>query len=132
MNNFPSDQGIPMLTEVIPVQRPEPAPFVAPAPADDPLPVAGSHDLPAGKPAAMDDRQWQQLETDLREVVLEQLLGRVETMLEQRVRDTLADVLQIAVSNLADEIRGGLRDALTDMVEQAIADELAQVRVLKK
>lgn len=116
MSTFKPDAGIPVLTEIIdaPVldENPQPASLrVATAPA-----------------SAADLERWEHLERELRERVLQQVLKQIDAALEQRVRDSLADVLQIAVENLAGEIRDGLRRTVKEVVTQAVRQEIATAR----
>lgn len=76
--------------------------------------------------------KWEQLEVELRERVLQQVLDRIDFVLEQRVRDSLADVLQTAVTELASEIRTGLHHTLKEVVTRAVSQELIKAQSLKK
>ncbi len=71
---------------------------------------------------------WQALELQVREAVLKQVLGRIDFVLEHRVRDNLADVLQIAVTNLSNEIRSGLEKTLSDVISRAVTQEITKLR----
>ena len=68
------------------------------------------------------------MEQTLRENVLKQVLARVDFVLEHRVRDNLADVLQTAVEKLADEIRAGLKNSLEEVVTRAVTQEIAKAK----
>lgn len=132
MSSFPSmDAGIPVLTEVITnVPAPEP---VAPEPAEPvaapvPLQEEAVTDAPVVTGTAWDKEQWEQLEREVRERVLRQVLDRIDFVLEQRVRDSLADVLQTAVENLANEIKGGLHHAVRDVVTRAVSQEISKLQ----
>lgn len=132
MNNPSLDAGIPLLTEIIPPQQ-DSAPELkstkpAPASVIEPDTVA----LDVQSDADWSDGKWERLEREVSERVLQQLLERVDSMLEQRVRDSLADVLQIAVENLATEIRDGLHHAIKDIVTRAISQEITQLQAAKK
>jgi hypothetical protein len=133
MNNPTLDAGIPVLTEVIPAPQPASAPEKKEA---APLPEpAIKEDAPAlRKPAApeWDDEQWERLEREVRERILHQVLERIDFVLEQRVRDSLADVLQIAVEGLAEEIKGGLHHTIKDVVSRAVAQEIMHLQTTKK
>lgn len=71
--------------------------------------------------------QWKELEVTVRENVLRQVLSRVDFVLEHRVSDSLADVLQTAVDKLADEIRVGLRNSIEEVVKRAVTQELSKI-----
>lgn len=132
MSSNPSmDAGIPVLTEIIPV------PLAADMPAAEPAPPASAPaleaDMPgAGAPAALGQAQWERLEQEIRERVLLQVLERIDFVLEQRVRDSLADVLQTAVEKLASEIKGGLHHAIKDVVTRAVTQEITKLQSTKQ
>lgn len=132
MSNNPHDAGIPVLTEIIPapavagIVDAKPAPAVAPLAKDD---VAS---LEAHAASAWDEHDWNRLEQEIRERVLVQILERVDFVLEQRVRDSLADVLQTAVEKLASEIRSGLHHSIKDIVTRAVTQEITKLQGTKK
>lgn len=132
MSNNPHDAGIPVLTEIIPapavagIVDAKPAPAVAPEAKDD---VAS---LEAHAASAWDEHDWNRLEQEIRERVLVQILERVDFVLEQRVRDSLADVLQTAVEKLASEIRSGLHHSIKDIVTRAVTQEITKLQGTKK
>lgn len=129
MSNSPQDAGIPVLTEIIPVPavpaqaQEKPAGEVQPEPA----PVAAYSPSPAEE-----QERWEKLGREVRERVLYQLLERIDFVLEQRVRDSLADVLQTAVEKLAAEIKGGLHETMKDVVTRAVAQEITKLQATKK
>jgi hypothetical protein len=145
MSNPSRDAGIPVLTEVIEVvevidetaamEVPQPAAVpgtqpvntVSAAPAMPPS-AATVEDLEQRAIASMGGEDWARLERALRERILRQLLARADASLEQKVRDSLADVLQGAVSKLADEIRDGLHASLEDMILRAVSQEITRLR----
>lgn len=112
------DSSIPVLTEIIPA-----------APAAEPTPSAQPYETAAA--SAYSEEDWTQLEHTLRENVLRQVLSRVDFVLEHRVRDSLADVLQTAVENLADEIRAGLHKTLEDVIVRAVSQEISKAKSQK-
>lgn len=133
MSKPSSDAGIPLLTEVIaapavPVPDAPPADPPALAQALEPSPEA----LEAQAVASWSEEQWSRLERKIRERILRQILARTDALLEQRVRDTLADVLQTAVETLANEIRGSLHQGLEDIVTRAVSQEIARLQTAKK
>lgn len=131
MNNPASDAGIPLLTEVIPHHQSAPASGAAPEPANL-VPASSKNGSPeVRRISEWDEEQWRRMESEIRERILYQLLERVDAMLEQRVRDSLADVLQLAVSNLADEIRSGLRHTLKEVVTRAVSQEITRLKTTK-
>jgi hypothetical protein len=72
------------------------------------------------------------LERHLTERILQQLQGRVDFVLEQRLRDSMEDVLKHAVAGLTSEIRAGLQDTIERIVVRAVAQELTHLQALKK
>ncbi|MFZ6799778.1 hypothetical protein [Undibacterium sp. Di24W] len=101
-----------------------------------PLPVSQVKLVSAVKddiPASLDNSEmsadvFQQMEQTVRENVLRQVLARVDFVLEHRVRDSLAEVLQSAVDQLADDIRAGLRQSLEEVITRAVAQELTKLK----
>ena len=123
MSSSTSDAGIPLLTEIIP----------GPAPAETrrPAPPAVKEEGVALAPRAanvLDEDEWNRLEREIRERVLQQIIERVDLVLEQRVRDSLADVLQTAVEGLASDIRSGLHVSIRDAVTRAVTQEIARLK----
>jgi hypothetical protein len=127
----PLDAGIPVLTEII--ETPQQAHFAVSVPIPAPAPAPEIMPRTSASPAASastswDDALWQEAEHDMRERVLHQVMQGIDRALEQRVRDSLADVLQVAVERLAMEIRQGLHHSVKELVSQAVAEE---IRLLK-
>ncbi|CAN5828667.1 hypothetical protein BH11PSE12_BH11PSE12_14560 [soil metagenome] len=139
MNNQ-IDSSIPVLTEIIHLDTEFPAnsqhdvtsaaKHVSESNWEDPqhAPQIGQHD---DLQNYQQERQWEQLEQTLRENVLRQVLSRVDFVLEHRVRDSLADVLQTAVESLAIEIRTGLHKTMEEVITRAITQEIAKAKVSK-
>jgi hypothetical protein len=153
------DASIPVLTEI--VRETPPEPVVAPAAADaavaevviadepdhrrpraggDPISLAEPHSPEAATPApTLEERaaaqltseEWDALELRLCEQILGQLQGRVEFVLQQRLRDSMADVLQHALSGLTEEIRSGLEQTIEQIVSRAVAQELGHLKTLR-
>lgn len=132
MNDFLRDANIPVLTEII--ESPEQESFDDAQPAGG-GPSAAMHGLPppasraehaASMPAAGQD--WAGLEHEIRARVLRRVMAGIDTILETRIRDTLADVLQVAVGSLADEIRNGLQQSLEREIARAVSDEIARAQ----
>ncbi|WP_395004832.1 hypothetical protein [Undibacterium sp.] len=80
------------------------------------------------KTASISEQDWAELEQTVRENVLRQVLSRVDFVLEHRVSDSLAEVLQTAVDRLADEIRAGLRHSMEEVVTRAVTQELNKIK----
>jgi hypothetical protein len=90
-------------------------------------------------PASLEERaaaqlsaeEWDELELRLSERILRQLQGRVDFVLHQRVRDSMTEVLQHALSDLADELRTGLEQTIEQIVSRAVSQELAHLKTLQ-
>jgi len=115
------DANIPILTEVISVEDES---LVV---AEEPIGV--QHAEPVNQ-APLSEQTLEQLEKTLRESVLRQLLTRVDFVLEHRVRDGLADVLQTAVDGLAKDIREGLAKSLEEVIQRTVSQEISKIQSL--
>jgi hypothetical protein len=127
------DANIPVLTEVFtdqPVRKEAPE-AVAP-PAAEAAPAASEADLEARAIDHLTEPEWARLERRLSERVLQQLQGRVDFVLEQRLRDSMAEALQHAMAGLTGEIRESLQQTIEKIVVRAVAQELAHLQTLKK
>ena len=123
------DSSIPVLTEIIPAESFHGDANAFPGNAIIPAPTQG-----VDKGSSNDNisaEEWQQLEQTLRESVLKQVLSRVDFVLEHRVRDSLADVLQTAVETLAVEIRTGLHKTLEEVITRAVTQEISKAKINK-
>ncbi|MDO8652406.1 MAG: hypothetical protein Q7R66_09470 [Undibacterium sp.] len=118
MNNQ-IDSSIPVLTEIIHFDT-EP---ITTNSADHAILSALAEDI--------NEDKWQHLEQTLRENVLRQVLSRVDFVLEHRVRDSLADVLQTAVESLAIEIRTGLHKTMEEVITRAVTQEITKAKITK-
>jgi hypothetical protein len=120
------DANIPVLTEVVQDKAAAPASeAAAPAPAPEPAGAAGLDERAA---ASLSEHDWSLLERRIAERMLQQLRERVDFVLEQRLRDSMADVLQHALAGLTDEIRTGLQETLEEIVVAAVAQEVAHLK----
>ncbi|AMO93894.1 hypothetical protein CFter6_1180 [Collimonas fungivorans] len=130
------DANIPLLTEVIVplptltdiIETPQAAAVAAPGLDDD-----GSFDLPKARQEetaarTLSQHDWERLEAEVREKVLQQLQDRIDFVIEQRVRDGLADVLQTAVEGMAAQIREGLHQTLDEVISRAVSLELVKLK----
>jgi 3-oxoacyl-ACP reductase-like protein len=130
------DASIPVLTEVVqetaPAQAGARAPDKAPAPAAAAAPNRGTAPpIEERAAAALSDDDWEALELRLCERIVHQLQGRVDFVLQQRVRDSITEVLQHALAGLTDEIRNGLEQTIEQIVTRAVAQELAHLKTLQ-
>lgn len=126
------DAGIPLLTEIIPGPAPVESKRAGPAAE---LVEAAKDDiahLEARAAAVLEEEEWDRLEREIRERVLYQIIERIDFVLEQRVRDSLADVLQTAVEGLAADIKSGLHVSMRDVVTRAVTHEITKLKSAKK
>ncbi len=132
MSTTTSDVGIPLLTEIIPGPSTD---DIRRAPDDTAMveqATEGLASIEVRATAVLEEEEWQRLESEIRERVLYEVLERIDVVLEQRVRDSLADVLQIAVEGLATEIKGGLQVSIRDVVTRAVTQEITKLKSAKK
>ena len=113
--NQPFDASIPVLTEIM-NDEPPPAPAVAAAPADE------------AQPELDDAVDWEALQRRVSEQVLQQLSNRVDFVLEQRIKDSMAEVLEHALHALTAEIRDGLHDTIGKIVTRAVQQEITHLQ----
>ena len=102
------DASIPVLTEIM--QNEAPAPEVTALPAPD------------------NDEAWEALERRLCERVLLQLSNRVDFVLEQRIKDSISEVLDHALHALTLEMREGLHDTIGKIVTRAVQQEITHLQ----
>ena len=111
---FHAESNIPILTEII-----------------DPQQLAALTQPTTSQVTSLSADDLEQLEKTLRESILRQLLTRVDFVLEHRVRDSLADVLQTAVDHLAEDIRKGLSKSLEEVIQRTVTQELSKLQSTK-
>ncbi len=137
------DASIPVLTEVFAEPTASGTPLAQPAPvveAEAPPPpapvVAALEDAPeALERRAVDHwsgEQWSVMERRVTERILQQLQGRIDFVLEQRLRDGIADAVDKAMTSFSADIRNSLGDTLSDVVTRAVSQEIAHIRMLEK
>ncbi|MDF3035414.1 MAG: hypothetical protein K0S28_688 [Paucimonas sp.] len=137
MSNLTIDAGIPVLTEFLDKPATAPAPAASAIREDIPIlreqipeaadTAVAAEPLPEEQPL-QPEFDFAEVEDELIERVLKSLQARVDPLVDSRVRDSLADVLQIAVDGIAVEIRQGLHEALKDVVSRAVSDEMARFK----
>ncbi|WP_025917252.1 hypothetical protein [Herminiimonas sp. CN] len=132
MNNDALDATIPVLTEIIAQEQG----FAGPASiSTSPSPVSPSESRAADpsdalSAAAVSDSQWQTLEQQISERILRQLQTRIDFVLEHRIRDGLAEALQLAVEGMTTDIRRGLHQTLEDVIARAVSQEIARLQTI--
>jgi len=133
MSNMTLDAGIPLLTEIIA----DPASFdtAAAMPYQPSIPgflLKENAVAPAmPQPVIWDQAQIEQMERKIIERVLQDMLGRIDFVLEQRIRDSLSDVLQNAMGGLMVEIRQGVQDTLENVITRAVSQEITKLQSSK-
>jgi hypothetical protein len=127
MSNQAFDASIPVLTEVF-EDKPAAPPAAEPVPEQDEL----HSELEQRAVDQWTEPEWTLLERRLSERILQQLQGRVDFVLEQRLKDSMEDVLRHALAGLTAEIQQGLQDTIQKIVVRAVAQELAHLQTLKK
>ncbi|MET3132483.1 hypothetical protein AAKU55_002757 [Oxalobacteraceae bacterium GrIS 1.11] len=116
MSQLPTfDPSIPVLTEVLEV----------PAFVDE------AEELETLARKQWNEQEWQVLEQRLSERILGKLQGRVDFVLDQRVRDCMADVLQQTLEDLTNHIRSGLQQTIEEIVTRAVSQELTHLQTKK-
>jgi hypothetical protein len=100
------DDNIPMLTEVVQVPR------------------YSKTELPK----AIDDVQFSALSERVEHNVMERILRHSEQLLDAKLKDDLAPVLQRATETLIADLKTTLSQSIRDMVSNAVADELTRLQ----
>jgi len=141
MNQDPAfDASIPVLTEVV---AESPAPGTPSAPVESAAPVAaaaGAAEDSGDTPEALERRaadrwsgeQWSVMERRLTERVLQQLQGRIDFVLEQRLREGIFDAVDKAMAGFSAEIRTSLHETLGQAVTRAVSQEIAHLQNVDK
>ncbi len=119
----PPPNRVPVLTEVVLVPRAD-APMASPAPT---VPL-GSGALPTLSPAAAVVVPDLPDENALVERVMSDLHRQIDLMFEQRIREKLLPALARIADMMVREVRTELSGAVREMVERAVANELARHR----
>jgi hypothetical protein len=132
MNHNPAfDASIPVLTEVF-QDQPVKNESDDGVETSQPVPDEADAGLEARAIDSWTEPEWSLLEHRLSERILHQLQGRVDFVLEQRLRDSMEEALQHAMAGLTDEIRRSLQQTIEKIVVRAVAQELTHLQTLKK
>jgi hypothetical protein len=118
--NKHSTSNIPTLTEIISIENDSETIPLAPQ-------EGGTDQASVTQESALEE-----LEKTLQEKVLRQLLTRIDFVLEHRIRDSLAEVLQTATDNLTKDIRHGLTKSLAELIHRTISQEISKIQSSKK
>jgi hypothetical protein len=126
--NAAFDASIPVLTEVFSDKAEKAAPPERAAVEQDPVSIH----LERRAVDTWTEPEWNLLERRLSERILQQLQGRVDFVLEQRVRDSMEEALTRALDGFTSELRAGLQETIEKIVARAVSQELAHLQALKK
>jgi hypothetical protein len=122
----------PEAPEPVETEQTEDAVEVAPPDAETAASATSDAELEARAVDSWTEPEWTLLERRLSERILHQLQDRVDFVLEQRLRDSMAEALQHAMAGLTSEIRESLQQTIETIVVRAVAQELAHLQTLKK
>jgi hypothetical protein len=126
MSQASFDASIPVLTEVL---KAEPLSDEVAAPPPQPSAAA---QLEAAAIDGWTEAEWAMMEHRLSVRIMHQLQSRVDFVLEQRIKDSMAEVLSHALHDLTNEIRIGLHDTIEKIVSRAVTQELTHLQAQKK
>ncbi|MFS2004429.1 hypothetical protein ACEN9F_12470 [Duganella sp. CT11-25] len=128
------DASIPVLTEVLKAEPlgDELLPGEASASAARATPAQQAAQLEADAVDGWSEAEWAMMEHRLSVRIMHQLQSRVDFVLEQRIKDSMAEVLSHALHDLTNEIRIGLHDTIEKIVARAVSQELTHLQAQKK
>jgi hypothetical protein len=133
MNTSSRNAGIPVLTEIIPAPAADSIPPAKTLPSRSAPETQYSAEMFESKVLShWTSEEWYRLERKIRERILRKVLGRIDSVIEQQVRDHLADVLQIAVEGLATDIKRRLQRSMEQVVARAVSEEVTRLQTTKK
>lgn len=136
MNPTSLDASIPILTEVIPAPT-------ASTP-ENTAAFAGSDGIHAKKPESanvlqaqlmpmaetdrLSDAEWARMEASLKERVLADLLSRIDELVAERLRDSVANVTKLIAERMAEDMHNSLRISLREVVARSVAQEIRRAK----
>lgn len=126
MSQASFDASIPVLTEVL---KAEP---LSDEVATAPPPASAAAQLEDAAIDGWTEAEWAMMEHRLSVRIMHQLQSRVDFVLEQRIKDCMAEVLSHALHDLTNEIRIGLHDTIEKIVSRAVTQELTHLQAQKK
>lgn len=126
MSQASFDASIPVLTEVL---KAEPLSDEVAVP---PPQHSAAAQLEAAAIDGWTEAEWAMMEHRLSVRIMHQLQSRVDFVLEQRIKDCMAEVLSHALHDLTNEIRIGLHDTIEKIVSRAVFQELTHLQAQKK
>ncbi|NMM90243.1 hypothetical protein B2J88_38940 [Rhodococcus sp. SRB_17] len=124
---------VPTLTEVV-----QWSPALAPDGAEEapPVPASASGDSPAWASAAAQPVPAAALAPpglpeDVEELLVHRIMQRVDVMLDQRLRDAIATVVQEQTRSVVPRLREEIESVVRQAVFEAVADELTAGAVVE-
>jgi hypothetical protein len=128
------DASIPVLTEVLKAEplRDDLLPGELATSAARATPAQQAAQLEADAVDEWSEAEWAMMEHRLSVRIMHQLQSRVDFVLEQRIKDSMAEVLSHALHDLTNEIRIGLHDTIEKIVARAVSQELTHLQAQKK
>lgn len=126
------DASIPVLTEVLKAEPLNEALLPGEADGATALRPTPEAQLEADAIDGWTEAEWAVMEHRLSVRIMHQLQSRVDFVLEQRIKDSMAEVLSHALHDLTNEIRIGLHDTIEKIVSRAVAQELTHLQAQKK
>ena len=132
MSKSKIDSGIPVLTEII--QAPSEHATFAAKPESPPPTRVPEHPEVVDVPTIDGwlNEEWNRLERKIGGRILHQVMERLESDIEDRVRDALADVLQTAVETLSTDIKQNLQATVHEVITRAVKEEISHMQTSKK
>jgi hypothetical protein len=79
-------------------------------------------------PGALSAQSLEDLAARVHGAVLEGLLARIEPMVEARLKETLADLLEQVLADMTAELKVSARNIVRDAVARGVVDEIAALR----
>ena len=130
------DASIPVLTEVLKAEplgdELLPGEVAGAAASTRATPAQQAAQLEADAIDGWNEAEWAMMEHRLSVRIMHQLQSRVDFVLEQRIKDSMAEVLSHALHDLTNEIRIGLHDTIEKIVARAVSQELTHLQAQKK
>ena len=130
------DDGIPVLTDMVGPEMELAAPSLATAlDVTQRLPVlsrSGPATSPDGAAAVEDDEKMDALSLRIQSRVLAGLTGRIDPIVERRLRESLTGLLEQVLAGMTAELQMTVQTIVRDAVAQAVAAEMAELHKTKR
>jgi hypothetical protein len=79
-------------------------------------------------PGTLSTQSYEELAGRVHAAVLEGLLARIEPMVEARLKESIADLLEKVLANMTAELRVSARNIVRDAVARGVVDEINALR----